>query len=846
MDYEITSISGIVISSGRIDVAEEWSFSDFDLNYGTNNVTVTATDSSGGKTSASIKLYNTNQDNMGDAIDREELVNDILSQDSDGDGLCNFIEAEVIYTDAFKVDSDEDGIADGNEDCDQDGVSNLIEMDTKTNPAIKDSDEDGLMDGEEIDTYKTDPLSQDTDGDKASDKWEIDNEYDPCVYNNSFVSHSEIKLNEKITEVSLKINGCDGNAAETLSISTIENAMFNNEIPGYIGDCCEFTTQGSFESAEVSYTLEETLFDEEDFVPALYYFNEETQLLEEVANQQINGEIVSATLSHFSKYILINKTVYDKSRVYTLLYNEDDASNYKGMDIVFAIDSSGSMTSNDRSGVRKTVTKNFINVLTENDRAAVVDFDSYASVYSDFTSDSETLNTAVNKIDSSGGTSLSDAMSSAIGLFTSSDYDGDGKARYIVLLTDGQGTYSTAYTTKAKDNGIVVYTVGLGSNVSTSVLTTLAEGTGGEYYHANNADKLKGIFDTIADKTDLYKDSDSDKLKDYYEKEINSGNLRLGTGVKLTGLNYLNADTDSDTLKDGEELEVSKSGHLVYVKMKSNPTTGDTDGDGLLDGTARIINGKRVAPKDPDLLHANGPKGIWQAQFEQESKGISSELGDWYEFNLDLSSFEGGIRSKIAAALGSRALNFKVDDKNIAVHSQVDTWQEIWGYNDFYDLVFRTGTNGNIRKDKFQFSNGDGENYIIWIWCGDYLNLGSGAEMGIYTNPRKAPLINLEHWEAVDFQLPMTLNLYNYNGNDDIENVFSWAPEDTQWWITGFKPDFNQPKVEKMVTLGTIDFTDQEKLYSDLKSEIITDDYLKKFMIFDDENHMVWIIWWEL
>jgi len=44
-------------------------------------------------------------------------------------------------------------------------------------------------------------------------------------------------------------------------------------------------------------------------------------------------------------------------------------------------------------------------------------------------------------------------MSSAIGLFTSSAYDGDGKARYIVLLTDGQGTYRTVYTTKAKDNG---------------------------------------------------------------------------------------------------------------------------------------------------------------------------------------------------------------------------------------------------------------------------------------------------------------------------------------------------------------------------------------------------------
>ena len=309
--------------------------------------------------------------------------------------------------------------------------------------------------------------------------------------------------------------------------------------------------------------------------------------------------------------------------------------------------------------------------------------------------------------------------------------------------------------------------------MSTEVLKAIAQGTGGDYYHASNADKLYGIFDAIADKTDLYKDSDSDGLKDYYEKEMNSGNLRLGTGVKLIGLNYMDADTDSDTLKDGKELEVSKSGKIVYVKMKSNPTKEDTDGDGLLDGTTKTIKDKKnVAPKDPDPLYVNGPKGIWQAQFEQESKGIASELGDWYELNLDLSSFKGGLRSKITAALGSRILNFKLDNKDIAVHSQVETWQEIGGYNDFYDLVFRTGTNGNMDSEKFQYSCDD-EEYVVWIWRGDYLNLGGGAEMGIYTNPHFASpivpvILPIKQWDTVDFQLPMTLNLYNNNGNGDI------------------------------------------------------------------------------
>ena len=38
--------------------------------------------------------------------------------------------------------------------------------------------------------------------------------------------------------------------------------------------------------------------------------------------------------------------------------------------------------------------------------------------------------------------------------------------------------HPNTYTTKAKENGIVVYTVGLGSDVSTDVLKAIAQGTG--------------------------------------------------------------------------------------------------------------------------------------------------------------------------------------------------------------------------------------------------------------------------------------------------------------------------------------------------------------------------------
>lgn len=36
-----------------------------------------------------------------------------------------------------------------------------------------------------------------------------------------------------------------------------------------------------------------------------------------------------------------------------------------------------------------------------------------------------------------------------------------------------------------------------------------------------------------------------------------------------------------------------------------------------------------------------------------------------------------------------------------------------------------------MEKAKFEFSSGE-RDYIFWAWKGDYLNLGAGAELGIY------------------------------------------------------------------------------------------------------------------
>ena len=96
---------------------------------------------------------------MIDLADNQDILNEILAQDIDADGLCDYVE-EVIMTDPYAADTDGDGVNDGDEDLDEDGLTNKEEITYFTNPLCADTDEDGLLDGEELNTYKTDPNKQ--------------------------------------------------------------------------------------------------------------------------------------------------------------------------------------------------------------------------------------------------------------------------------------------------------------------------------------------------------------------------------------------------------------------------------------------------------------------------------------------------------------------------------------------------------------------------------------------------------------------------------------------------------------------------------------------------------------
>lgn len=330
---------------------------------------------------------------------------------------------------------------------------------------------------------------------------------------------------------------------------------------------------------------------------------------------------------------------------------------------------------------------------------------------------------------------------------------------------------------------------------------------------------------------------------------------------------------------------VEKPYNRPYLWVKSFPDSDDSDGDGLLDGKARYVNGKKIAPMDTLPLTPNLSNVAWGYHITLESLEFAATdyLNNQVSFGLDIDQnvadflvsmilpLRNGINENgdnlrelalqvknvisqfgYADVVGAYFLNFVRDDKWFAYHSQNDTWQRKFGYNELYDDLFRIDS--NMDRMPLRFNNGDGKEYVLWAWKGDYWCLNSGAEIGLYVNDPKSDDISTEetiHYSAVDFEVPMTLSLYNYEESDDniisIKNIFSWNPAVPQWWITGFnsRPEYANPDPEKLAVIGTVDFSQHKDLFFSLKDSVsdgLASKY-KDYVILDEEDFTVWIIW---
>lgn len=185
----------------------------------------------------------------------------------------------------------------------------------------------------------------------------------------------------------------------------------------------------------------------------------------------------------------------------TIVVNGSSSTTTSAADVVFAIDSSGSMSWNDPTNLRLTAANNFIDKMNPStDQAGAVDWASSVMGTQALTDDFDQVKTFISGIPASGGTNLDAGLNGAIGLL---DTDGrNGASHVIIFLTDGVGDYTPSGSAGspadvAASNGYVIYSVGLGDDVDEINLQDMANATGGQYYFAADASALDPIFSAI-------------------------------------------------------------------------------------------------------------------------------------------------------------------------------------------------------------------------------------------------------------------------------------------------------------------------------------------------------------
>jgi len=511
---------------------------------------------------------------------------DKTAEDTDGDGLDDYIEINQFGYDPTKADTDGNGVNDIDEDFDGDSLKNKAEIDVGTDPVLADADADGLDDGAELNTHKTDANNKDTDGDGVSDGKEVEIGTNPLVAEASFDLDYSAKENGDSVKASVKIQ-LSGDQVDSLKIEPVnDDVYFPTTIPGYLGKAYDFSVDGSFDSAIISFDFDLGNADPFTFQPTIYYYNESTQELEALETTIENG-IASATVTHFSTYILIDRTVYEESFKWTDVWTDNM---FTAVEVVLVIDDSGSMDWNDEYDTRLSVAKTLIDKLPKDSLIGITKFaSSTTKLTAGLISDKEAAKAylTTTHFKSSGGTAMYTAINDSFALFTATE---ETTLKMMVVLSDGEsdGTYKHADTiTAANDKNIRIYTVGLGSSSESyfnNYLKPLAVNTGAAFYYASNADQLAEIYEDINEKIDIETDSDGDGIPDYYEE-----NLPMFNGVALK-MDKNKTDSDGDTIPDNKELELKYEYNEDRTQVKvtgklvlGHPALKDTDNDGIED-----------------------------------------------------------------------------------------------------------------------------------------------------------------------------------------------------------------------------------------------------------------------
>ncbi len=335
------------------------------------------------------------------------------------------------------------------------------------------------------------------------------------------------------------------------------------------------------------------------------------------------------------------------------------SSSITPIDVVFAIDSSGSMTVNDPYDDRLEAAKDFVDQMDDSrDTGGVVSWGSGVDFTYGLSDDFTTLKNKIDTVGHSGGTNLNAGLNGAIAMLDANTRVGSS-AEVIIFLTDGVGTYTpSGYSGSPADDaaskGYVIYSIGFGG-ASASNLEDMADATGGAYYYSPSSTDLAEIygliFEEIVTSIALYDVNVIEVVQDYLTVCTDTFNIDPDTiTYNLDGTTTIEWDNvgqwvgDYDNALNADEtvtlsfmVKATKAGHQLPVQVLPDAHVEWNDADGYYLGSKEIPQDYINVGYSVELIADGGSEDtaivvgevfIWQDEDFLYVKFMTT--GDWY------------------------------------------------------------------------------------------------------------------------------------------------------------------------------------------------------------------------
>ena len=544
---------------------------------------------------------------------------DPLNPDSDGDSVSDYYEHFVLNTDPLNYDSDQNGINDGAEDFDNDYLLNSDEELNETDPFKADTDGDTLTDYQEINEYSTNPRKYDTDDDGINDGAEILNSLNPNnpdTNGNGILDGQELIENQVVAvDPSTYINFDEAMVLPKLEITGVGDyssmiyytdksyeSTFSN-IPYICGHIISINHPDymQYESARLTFTINPSilaLHPIDDLM--IFRFDSETGEAIGYDTSVVDSETICADVDQLCSYGVGIKSAY-----FDLLGTEEESedaeiSSYGNVDIIFAIDTTGSM-GNTVNNVINNIQSFFTSFESDslNIRVGLISFKDldvegpFSTTSYGWFENPDELITQLQKLSITGGDdppeSALDALMKATEMKTRI-----GAEKHIVLITDE--TYKKNYS---------IQYVPFNAHFPQAPTPKILEYELPISFYANNL-KYLGYHVSVITNTNYYSNyrifTDSTdgylgNINGSFSNELSNiisevkSDVEEGRWIRLADnrvVKITDGDQDGDGIPDYAELGPTRSktinGQAVeYYTLRSDFTKRDTDGDGVDD-----------------------------------------------------------------------------------------------------------------------------------------------------------------------------------------------------------------------------------------------------------------------